>query len=196
MNSWPFLLTPAFQLSTGVWSRYLANLYCISISPYTLKLDPSDFCMQTAPAGAGMGPRQTTQRQILTKSQPVHSNVSITLKFIGIGLHLGKYAMESSLSDVMVVQQHCGGNTVILYKGKVKPKGTHSNAILCLWAYLCHLVIFNTFSTSNYFHRDIYICVKATHWDALWPHHLSWWDDGLPCECLLWVQAPVWHAPG
>ena len=75
-----------------------------------------------------MGPRQTTQRQILTKSQPVHSNVSIMLKFIGTGLHLGKYAMESSLSDVMVVQQHCGGNTVALYKGKVKPKGTHSNA--------------------------------------------------------------------
>jgi hypothetical protein len=86
-------------------------------------------CMQTAPAGAGMGPRQSTQRQLLTKSQPVHSNVSITLKFIGTGLHLG---MESSLSDVMVVQQHCGGNTVTLYKGKIKPRGAHKILIQIL----------------------------------------------------------------
>ena len=98
--------------------------------------------MQTAPAGAGMGPRQDTQRQILTKSQPMHSNVSITLKFIGTGLHLGKYAMESSLSDVMVVQQHCGGNTVTLYRGKVN---ICSSAYLYHLAYLYHFVVVSTF---------------------------------------------------
>ena len=145
--------------------------------------------MQTAPARTGM---QGAQRQMVTRSQPMHSNVSITLKFIGTGLHLGSYAMESTLSDVMVVQQHCGGNTVALYKGRLKPKGTHThthtNAIflsLIYIAYFCHLVIFNTLSTSNNLHRDIYICVKATHWDALWPHHLPRWDDGLACERLL-----------
>lgn len=57
------------------------------------------------------------------RSQPMHSNVSITLKFIGTGLHLEGFAMETKLSEVMVVQQHCGGNTVQLYKGRVKPKG-------------------------------------------------------------------------
>lgn len=62
----------------------------------------------------------------MIRSQPMHSNVKITLRFVGSGLHLEKYtyAMEGQLSDVMVVQQHCGGNTVTLYKDKVKPKGT------------------------------------------------------------------------
>ena len=72
-----------------------------------------------------MGPRRGTQGPIATRSQPVHSDVSITLKFIGTGLHLDSCSMESNTSDVMVVQQHCGGNTVPVYKGRVKPKGWH-----------------------------------------------------------------------
>ena len=81
--------------------------------------------MQTAPAGMGSRTRRGAQRQFAIRSQPKHSNATITLKFIGTGLHLDSYAMDSHLSDVVVVQQHCGGNTLPLYKGKVKPKGLH-----------------------------------------------------------------------
>lgn len=70
-----------------------------------------------------MGHRRGTQRPITPRSQPMHSDVNVTLKFIGTGLHLDNHSMESNASDVLVVQQHCGGNTVPVYRGKVKPKG-------------------------------------------------------------------------
>ena len=49
----------------------------------------------------------------------ISSDVLITLLYIGRSLKLGGRSGATSC-DVLVLQQHCGGNTCILYKGRVK----------------------------------------------------------------------------
>lgn len=42
--------------------------------------------------------------------------------YVGKALHL-EGCVDSGHSEVVVLQQHCGGNTVLLYKGKLRAKG-------------------------------------------------------------------------
>ena len=51
----------------------------------------------------------------------MHSNVEITLRFMGRTLNLEGYM--NNICEVLVIQQHCGGNTLVLFKGIVAPKG-------------------------------------------------------------------------
>lgn len=73
--------------------------------------------MQTAPV---CGHR--THTVYPRRSQPARSDVQITLCYTGKGLHL-ESSMDSGSSEVLILQQHCGGNTVQLYKGRVRPRG-------------------------------------------------------------------------
>jgi hypothetical protein len=47
------------------------------------------------------------------------SNVHITLCYLGRILH----CIDGGRCDILVLQQHCGGNTLVLYKGRVAPRG-------------------------------------------------------------------------
>lgn len=52
----------------------------------------------------------------------INSNVLITLCYEGRTLKLDGRRGGGSSCEVLVVQQHCGGNTLIVFKGWVKPK--------------------------------------------------------------------------
>ena len=60
----------------------------------------------------------TLCKQLQTQS-PVRSNVKITLRYLG---KCGPVKRFSS-NTVEVLQQHCGGNTVSLFKGGLKERG-------------------------------------------------------------------------
>lgn len=59
-----------------------------------------------------------------SKTDQIHSNVQITLCYVGKSVNLSGFR-SGQQSQVVVLQQHCGGNTVTLYKGSVRPKGIH-----------------------------------------------------------------------
>lgn len=65
----------------------------------------------------------TTVARCVSPLRPHHqtSNVHITLCYLGRILNLGD--IDGGSCDVLVLQQHCGGNTLVLYKGRVAPKG-------------------------------------------------------------------------
>lgn len=51
----------------------------------------------------------------------MHSNVHLTLCYLGRTLNLDG---DRTLGvEILVLQQHCGGNTLILYKGRISPNG-------------------------------------------------------------------------
>ena len=45
----------------------------------------------------------------------------VTLCYVGQSVHL-EGSIEHNTVDVMILQQHCGGNTVCVFNGKVRPK--------------------------------------------------------------------------
>ena len=98
---------------------------------------------QTAPTGA-----HRTHTFYPRRSQPARSDVQITLCYTGRGLNL-ESSMDPGSSEVLILQQHCGGNTVQLYKGRVRPRGTHVHR-------LTHI------STSKYsVNRGWYLCYSG-----------------------------------
>ncbi len=50
----------------------------------------------------------------------MHSDVQITLQFVGKSLNLE--GSGSGDCDILVIQQHCGASTVVLYRNRVAPK--------------------------------------------------------------------------
>ena len=64
--------------------------------------------------------------------QPIRSNVKITLRYLGRCSQVKRF----SANTVEVVQQHCGGNTVSLFKGELKERGENLMVqnILIVWS--------------------------------------------------------------
>ena len=52
-----------------------------------------------------------------------HSLAEVTLIYLGKSLTLGG-PVDNRPREVVVLQQHCGGNTVCLYSGHLVAKGT------------------------------------------------------------------------
>ena len=52
----------------------------------------------------------------------IHSNVKMTLLFTGRNSNL-EGPLRYQRSQVMVLQQHCGGNTLTVFNGSIGPKG-------------------------------------------------------------------------
>ena len=59
-----------------------------------------------------------------TKSE----SAEVTLNYIGSGISLNLYVIDPT-DDVIIEQQHCGGNTVVVYRGRVLP-GSQFTALL------------------------------------------------------------------
>ena len=73
--------------------------------------------------------------QTLQVQSPVRSNVKITLRYLGRCGPVKRFCSNT----VEVLQQHCGGNTVSLFKGGLKEKGEET---LCMASSLPSAVLF------------------------------------------------------
>lgn len=62
----------------------------------------------------------------------LHANIVLTLCYLGRQLHLATTSKQ--LSMIEVLQQHCGGNTLLLYRRKLKPRGM---VTICLRSHTC-----------------------------------------------------------
>jgi hypothetical protein len=69
--------------------------------------------------------RRATFRQPLTShdTSKLQGQPEVMLQYNGPTVHLGGVGEQRGLTDIVILQQHCGGNTVCVFKGKVKPKG-------------------------------------------------------------------------
>lgn len=58
----------------------------------------------------------------------VHSNVSVTMTFYGKAVHLTPDTVDTR-DEVKVFQQHCGGENLCVYRGKLAEGGEQAGCV-------------------------------------------------------------------
>ncbi|KAK2508655.1 hypothetical protein MC885_008604, partial [Smutsia gigantea] len=82
----------------------------------------------TAPNG--LEPLFTGDLRRIPKTS-LHSNAAITMIYLGKNVHLS-YDHTDFRDEIKVYQQHCGGENLCVYKGKLLEKGTHKMCIIAM----------------------------------------------------------------
>jgi hypothetical protein len=68
---------------------------------------------------------------MLDKNSAPTGNVKVTMCYYGTSVNLESDRIDRR-DDVVVEQQHCGGNTLTVFRGKILPGGTWQSNIASL----------------------------------------------------------------
>ncbi|RDD47784.1 Glutamate-rich protein 3 [Trichoplax sp. H2] len=123
----------------SAWGSYKTDPGSLE-SPYSKLLLKPKPLEPRPPPEPKRSPRKSVARRKLkkTKSEPkipvytrfvagnrmqLQSLCNVTMKFLGLNISL-KGTVDDQLCEVVVLQQHCGGSTLCIYKGKLTPNTT------------------------------------------------------------------------
>lgn len=73
---------------------------------------------------------------MILRSSVHQSRVCVNMVYFGKSVHLS-HDLTDMKDEVKVFQQHCGGENLCVYRGKLQEGGQCDNLQLCLFRYEC-----------------------------------------------------------